>query len=70
MDQQDIGPHESAARAFKDLEILDQWSKAAERGRKMAAEMVRTNPAQRKLVEEVYGIEYCRNRWPEAYHRR
>lgn len=70
MKQEDIGPHEEAARAFRDNEVLDNWSRAAERGRRMAAEMIRTNPGQRKLVEEVYGIEFCRNRWPEAYHRR
>ncbi|MGH7184484.1 MAG: hypothetical protein ACREJN_21270 [Nitrospiraceae bacterium] len=73
--QEELQPHEDAARAFQDRSKLSGWDqmseydKAAERGRQLAAEMVRTNPEQRKLVESVYGVPYCRNRWPEAYQR-
>jgi hypothetical protein len=40
---------------------------AKERGRRMEAEAVRCNPEARKRVETKYGIEFCKNRWPEAY---
>jgi hypothetical protein len=70
MNQQDLQPHENAARLFQDRGLLTGWDEAAERGRRMAEENLRVNPEQRKLVESVYGIEYCRNRYPKAYHRR
>ncbi len=40
---------------------------AKERGRLFAARAIIENPEQRKRVEETYGKEYCRLRWPEAY---
>lgn len=67
MDQIDIAPHEDAARRFKDLGQLSEWDKAAERGRKMAEAHLKVDPAQRKMVESIYGIAYCRQRYPEAY---
>ena len=63
----DLDPHEAAARAARDKGQFSGWDQAAERGRAMAADMVRTNPEQRRLVESVYGKDYCRNRYPEAY---
>lgn len=46
---------------------LDEWSLAAERGRRVAAAMVAENPEARARVESVYGVEYCKRRYPEAY---
>lgn len=69
MNQAELAPHEEAAREARDLGVTDEWSKAAERGRRLAAENIRVNPAQRKLVEEVYGVAYCHNRYPEAYQK-
>jgi hypothetical protein len=45
----------------------DEIAEAKERGRRMAAEAVRLNPDSRRRVESQYGIEFCKNRWPEAY---
>lgn len=67
MNQQEVAPHEAAARAAFDRGALSEWDRAAERGRAMAAEVMRTDPKQRKLVESVYGLKYCKNRYPEAY---
>lgn len=67
MNQQDVAPHENAARSFRDRNSLGEWDQAAERGRLMAQEVMKVDPEQRKLVESVYGITYCRNRYPEAY---
>lgn len=43
---------------------------AKERGRNMAAQAIIANPDSRKRVESAYGIEHCKNRWPEAYGRK
>jgi signal recognition particle subunit SEC65 len=43
-------------------------SVARERGRLLAAQAIANNPEQKKVVEAVYGIQYCRNRYPEAYY--
>ena len=40
---------------------------AAERGRLLAAQAIANNPEQRKTVEAVYGVDYCKRRYPEAY---
>ena len=40
---------------------------AAERGRLLAAQAMANNPEQRKTVEAVYGVDYCKRRYPEAY---
>ncbi|MGH7182584.1 MAG: hypothetical protein ACREJN_11480 [Nitrospiraceae bacterium] len=69
----DLSFHEDAAREFHDHERLTQWDllseydRAAERGRRMAAEIIKVDPERRKLVESVYGVPYCKNRYPEAY---
>lgn len=47
----------------------DEVMMAKERGRLMAAQAVIANPESRKRVEVQYGIEFCKNRWPEAYRR-
>lgn len=69
MDQSDLTPHENAARLFTDHNQLTGYDLAAERGRRIAAEKLRTDPEQRKLVESVYGKQYCHNRYPEAYQK-
>jgi hypothetical protein len=33
----------------------------------MAAEAIRTNPEARRRVEQAFGVERCRERYPEAY---
>jgi hypothetical protein len=40
---------------------------AAERGRSMTALMLRDNPIERVRAELAVGVEYCRQRYPEAY---
>ena len=40
---------------------------AAERGRLLAAQAIANNPEQRKTVEAVYGVDYCKRRYPEVY---
>ena len=40
---------------------------AAEKGRLLAAKAIAENPDQRKRVEDVLGVSYCKLRWPEAY---
>lgn len=43
---------------------------AKEKGRMLAAQAIAHNPEQRKRVEEMLGLPYCRSRWPEAYTTR
>lgn len=40
---------------------------ARERSRRGAAMILMENPQKKAEVEAVYGIEYCRQRYPEAY---
>jgi hypothetical protein len=40
---------------------------AAERGRLMTAHGMAVDSEGRARLEAAYGIEYCRNRYPEAY---
>lgn len=42
---------------------------AAERGRLFAARAIIENPEQRIRVESHFGIDYCKERWPEAYYK-
>ncbi len=43
---------------------------ARERGRQMACRRIMEDDDARRRVEEAYGIEYCRRRYPEAYQVR
>jgi hypothetical protein len=45
----------------------DQIAEFSERGRSRAAVAILLNPDARTRVEEKYGIEFCKKRWPEAY---
>ena len=40
---------------------------AIAKGRLMAAQAIAQNPDQRRRVEEKFGLDYCKARWPEAY---
>ena len=40
---------------------------ARERGRLLAAQAMVNNPEQKKTVEAVYGVDYCKRRYPEVY---
>jgi hypothetical protein len=40
---------------------------AAEKGRLLAANMISNDADARKRMEDRYGIEFCRNMYPEAY---
>ena len=40
---------------------------AAERGRLMAAHSIAADPEVRKRMEDQYGVDFCRMRYPEAY---
>lgn len=42
---------------------------ARERGRSTAAQAIICNPESRRRVEERFGLEYCKQRYPEAYGR-
>ena len=46
---------------------LEEPSIAAEKGRLLAAQAIAHNPEQRKRVEDVYGLDACKRRYPEAY---
>jgi hypothetical protein len=48
----------------------EEFSRAAEAGRRMAAQQIATNPESRLRVESVYGRTYCMARYPEAYAQR
>jgi hypothetical protein len=41
---------------------------ARERGRLLAAQAMANNPEQKRVVEDTFGVQYCRNRYPEAYY--
>lgn len=45
----------------------EEWRKMEEAGRMRAAAVMATNPEQRVLVEQIFGVEYCKARYPEAY---
>lgn len=45
----------------------EEIAEAKERGRSMAAQAIICNPEARERVESKYGIEHCKQRWPEAY---
>ncbi len=47
--------------------LLDDELIARERGRLAAAAMVAENPESRQRVESIYGVDYCKRRYPEAY---
>ncbi len=40
---------------------------AKEKGRLRAAQAIAQHPEQRKRLEDTYGTEYCKRRYPEAY---
>lgn len=40
---------------------------AREKGRLLAAQAMMRDPDARRRVEEVYGLEYSRRRYPEVY---
>lgn len=40
---------------------------AAERGRLLTAHGMAVDPEGRARLEAAYGVEYCRQRYPEAY---
>lgn len=42
---------------------------AAEKGRLLAAQQLAHDPEKRKLLEATFGLEYCKQRYPEAYKR-
>ena len=50
----------------------EEFSAAAEKGRRMAVESIQNNPEARERIESDprFGREYARRRYPEAYARR
>ena len=40
---------------------------AREKGRLLAAQAIAHNPDQKKRVEDAFGVDYCKRRFPEAY---
>lgn len=47
-----------------------EFRRACERGRLMAAASVASDPVKRAEMEARFGVERCRQRWPEAYQGR
>lgn len=43
------------------------FPEAAERGRLLAAMRIAEDPDSRKRVEEAYGVDFCKQMYPEAY---
>ena len=52
------------ARYRRDAAI---YPDAAELGRLIAAHEMAENPEAKRRVEQVYGVEFCRIEFPEAY---
>lgn len=48
----------------------DEYKRARERGRLMAASAVATRPDVKAAMEARFGVERCRQLWPEAYQKR
>jgi hypothetical protein len=46
---------------------FSEYAEAEERGRRMAAAKIASDPEARKRVEAVYGETFCRSRYPESY---
>lgn len=63
-----ISPSQAAfSVGFPDHE---EFVKACERGRLQAAYVVATDPVKKAEMEARFGVERCRQRWPEAYQER
>ena len=45
----------------------EEFRRACERGRALAAIAVKLNPVTKAEMEARFGTERCRQRWPEAY---
>lgn len=50
---------------YRSMRVIDP--DAAERGRLLAAHQMMNDPEARGRVEDVFGIEYCRQMYPEVY---
>jgi hypothetical protein len=48
----------------------EEFRMACERGRLYAARVVASDPIKRIEMEIRFGVERCRQRWPEAYQER
>jgi hypothetical protein len=68
--QEDLEVHETSAREYRDHGVIPDFDAAAERGRALAESMLILDPSRKKLVESVYGKQYCMNRYPLAYKPR
>lgn len=44
-----------------------EYEEACERGRRMAARAMISYPEARERTERMFGVEYCRQRYPEVY---
>jgi hypothetical protein len=45
----------------------EEFRRACEKGRLLAASVVATDPIKRQEMEARFGKEHCMKRWPEAY---
>lgn len=61
---------ESQAAYTMGFQNVEEFRRACERGRLMAAAAVASNPVKRLEMEARFGVERCRQRWPEAYQGR
>lgn len=49
---------------------VEEFRRACEKGRAMAAFAVANDPVKKLEMESLFGVERCRQRWPEAYRER
>lgn len=61
------GPGSPESVRGSDNLSMHEFSSLLEKGRQMALEMIKNNPAARERVEKAYGKDYCKRRYPEAY---
>jgi len=61
---------ESQAAYSMGFATVEEFRRAAERGRLWAAYNIKADPLVRMNVEKQFGVERCRQRWPEAYLER
>jgi hypothetical protein len=48
-------------------QMREAYPVAAERGRLMTAHLMASDPEARKRGEDAFGVDFCRNMYPEAY---
>lgn len=58
---------ESQAAFAMGFSDVMEFRRASERGRLMAVAAIASDPVKRAEMEARFGVERCRQRWPEVY---